>query len=204
MGKTPSPDLGEGWGGVIFKPHSTTNPPPPNLPLTRGRGTTHRKVGISKKINKNELLLIGSMLYWGEGGKTHHGMARVSNCDPAIIKVMMRFFREICHVPEEKFRAYIHTYSHLSASEAEQYWSKVTSIPRRQFYKTYVKASVSSQGKRDKLPYGTLDITICDTKLFLTIMGWIERVKQLLIEEVKRIDVPQSRASARYGYENYS
>jgi transposase len=132
------------------------------------------------KISKHELRLIGLCLYWGEGGKTNHGVARVSNSDPAVIQVMMRYFREICLVKDEDFRGHIHTYSHLNAKEAESYWSSVANIPKRQLYKTYIKRSIASLGKKDKLPYGTFDIYVCNTKLFLSIMGQIEKIKTLL------------------------
>ncbi len=133
------------------------------------------------KISKHELRLIGLCLYWGEGGKTNHGVARISNSDPAVIEVMMRFFREICLVDEKKFRGHIHTYSHLNAKVAEKYWSEVSGIPQTQFYKSYIKKSISSLGKKDKLPFGTFDIYVCNTKLFLEILGQIEKLKQVLL-----------------------
>ena len=129
-----------------------------------------------QNISSRELLLIGAALYWGEGGKSKRGLARLSNSDPLVIKIMMRFFREICKVPEERFRAHIHTFSHLNAESAEQYWSEISGIPRNQFYKTYSKISSASKNKKDNLPYGTVQIYVSDTKIFLTILGWIERL----------------------------
>jgi L-fucose mutarotase/ribose pyranase (RbsD/FucU family) len=131
-------------------------------------------------ISTKELKLIGIILYLGEGGKTSRGMARMANSDPSVIKIMMRFFREICKVEENKFRAYIHTFTHADIEKTEKYWSKITGISRQQFFKTYTKPSSASLQKRDKLPYGTLDIYVCDTKLFLTITGWMEKIKELL------------------------
>lgn len=136
--------------------------------------------GDITKITKHELRLIGLCLYWGEGGKTNHGVVRISNSDPAVIKTMISFFKEICLVKEKDFRGYIHTYSHLNAKIAKKYWSQVSGIPEVQFYKTYIKKSISSQGKKDKLPYGTLEIYVCNTKLFLQIIGQIEKLKVLL------------------------
>ena len=63
------------------------------------------------KITKKQLWLIGMMLYWGEGGKTRRSV-RFTNSDPDLIKIMMLFFRDICEVPEEKFRGYIHIHQH--------------------------------------------------------------------------------------------
>lgn len=130
-------------------------------------------------LSSRDLWLLGTALYWGEGGKTNRGSARVANSDPAVIKLMMRFFREICKVPEEKFRGHVHTFSHLNKNAAEKYWSEVSDIPREQFFKTYTKPSIASKHKKDSLPYGTFQIYVNDTKLFLTIMGWIEKTKDL-------------------------
>lgn len=133
-----------------------------------------------KKITQEELKLIGVSLYWAEGGKTKNSV-RISNSDSCIIRVMMRFFRQICSVEEHKFRVQVHTHSHLNVRNAENYWSSLTGIPVSQFYKTYAKPSVSSLGKKDSLPYGTVQIYVCDTKLFLVIKGWTEKIKELLL-----------------------
>lgn len=136
------------------------------------------------QISQEQLKLIGIILYLGEGGKTSRGMARLANSDPAVIKIMMRFFREICKVENNKFRAYIHTFAHANIEETEKYWSKITGIPRQHFFKTYVKPSAASLQKRNTLPFGTLDIYVCDTKLFLTITGWMEKIKELVTGDI--------------------
>ena len=133
-----------------------------------------------RALSKNDLRIIGLCLYWGEGGKTVRGMARISNSDPAVIKVMMRFFREICLVEEKKFRGSLHIHSHLESHKAEKYWSTISGIPQSQFYKTYAIPSTASKGKKDTLPYGTFDIYVCSTKLFLEIIGQIEKIKEVL------------------------
>ncbi len=132
-------------------------------------------------ISLEQLRLVGSMLYWGEGGKTDHWSVRVANSDPAIIRVMMRFFREVCKVPEDKFRAQVHTFEHADMGKTQTYWSHLTGIPQKQFYKGYKKPSSASLQKRKTLPFGTLDLYVHDTHLFLTIKGWIEKVKELVI-----------------------
>jgi len=132
-------------------------------------------------ISLEQLKLIGIILYLGEGGKTNRGMVRLANSDPSVIKIMMRFLREVCKVPENKFRASIHTFAHANIEKTEKYWSKISGISRNQFFKTYIKPSTANLQKRNTLPFGTFDIYVCDTKLFLTIMGWIEKIKELVI-----------------------
>ena len=126
-------------------------------------------------VTHKELWLMGIMLYWAEGGKTQRTV-RFSNGDPEMIKIMMRFFRNVCHVPEKKFRGYIHIHPHLDPKRAEAYWSTVSGIPLDKFFKTYQKPNASSQNKKDTLPYGVMDIYVLDTKLFLKIVGWSQGI----------------------------
>jgi len=140
----------------------------------------NRAMDEIKKISQQELKLIGTMLYWGEGGKTNRGVVQFSNSDPGMILIMMRFFREICAVPDLKFRGYLHIHPHLDYQKAEKYWSDISGIPLTQFYKTYRKMNVASKHKRDNIPLGTFDIYICNTELFLKIQGWTEGVKSKL------------------------
>lgn len=140
--------------------------------------THSRNIG---EISKNELLLIGTALYWAEGAKRTKGVAGISNGDPMLIKVAMRFFREICKVPEDKFRGYIHIHSHLNHKKAEEYWSRVSNIPLTQFYKTYRNPKDTRGNGKDTMPYGTFDVVICDTQLLLKITGWIQGLTNRLV-----------------------
>ncbi len=133
------------------------------------------------KISLRELKLIGIVLYLGEGAKTLRGKVAIANSDPLVIKIMARFLREICKVPESKFRGQVHTFTHANIGKTEKYWSKITGIPRKQFYKTYIKPSSASLQKRKTLPFGTFDLSVNDTKLLLTILGWIEKIKELTV-----------------------
>ena len=143
-------------------------------------------INIAKKdytrISLDKLKLIGIILYLGEGAKTNKGTVSVAYSDPSVIKIMARFLREVCKVPESKLRGHIHTFAHANVEKTEKYWSQITKIPRKQFYKTYIKPSAASLQKRKTLTFGTFDISVSDTKLLLTILGWIEKIKELTIK----------------------
>lgn len=132
-----------------------------------------------KNLSKKELFLIGIIFYWAEGSKTRRGVVEFANGDPNAIKVMMNFFKKICYVREEKFRGHIHIHQHLNVRRAENYWSEVSGIPLKQFFKTYNKLNKSSKNKKDSLPFGTFSIYVCDTELFLKMKGWIDGVIKL-------------------------
>jgi predicted transcriptional regulator len=125
------------------------------------------------KLTRNELFLVGIALYWGEGTKKKRGVAEFTNSDPIMIKVMKRFFLEICKVPKEKFRGHVYVHSHLPPSTAVMYWSKISAIPTKQFHKTSIQKNVN-RVQKDTLPYGTFAMSIYDTQLKLKIDGWIK------------------------------
>jgi len=133
---------------------------------------------ISKEIGditERELMLIGVALYWAEGSKKEKWTINFSNSDPQIIRLMMLFFRRICKVKEDKFRAWIQIHPNISEGKAKNFWSKVTRIPPIQFNKTQINVSRSSKLRRnrDALPFGTVHVRISDVNLLNRIKGWI-------------------------------
>lgn len=141
------------------------------------RATSLKKIEV---ITDYELLLLGAALYWGEGYKRHGGKrpypyVSFSNSDPDMIKVFMRFTREILKVPEEKIKPSIHIYPGIIKEEAIRFWSKVMCIPENKFSASFM-ISKASQGKRPKnlLPNGTLDLRVFSRKKFFEIMGLID------------------------------
>ncbi len=149
------------------------------------RESTRRQIIIDRarsdisRLSKRDLFILGIALYWGEGSKTNRGSVQMVNTDPRLIKISMKFFRDICNVAEERFRGHVHLHPHLDVKQAEEYWSLHSGIPLQQFFKTSMQQSRSSKHKRDSLPYGTFSIYVCDTELFLKIKGWTEGIANL-------------------------
>jgi hypothetical protein len=164
--------------------------------IKRNQAQTHKAIQRSTTIQKTsskeiglithrELLLLGASLYWAEGYKrpivnngktrTYHPVS-LSNSDPLLIKLFLKFLREVCKVEDSKISANIRIFEHQNASQLLQFWHKTTKIPLGKFHKFYYGISKSSLGKRpfNVLPYGTIQIVIGDTQLFHRIMGWIK------------------------------
>ena len=133
------------------------------------------------QISKKELLLIGAVLYWGEGTKSEKGSVSLcfTNSDTLMISVYMKFIREILKIPEEKIRAGIHIYPSIPADEARSFWSKITKLPENRFY-IITQVSRSSQNKRpfNILPYGTIAIKINSRQQFFKVKGMIKGIVQ--------------------------
>lgn len=134
--------------------------------------------GRADRVTLDQRLLkwIGVGLYWAEGAKGRKGgSAEFANSDPRMIRLMMRWFREVCRVPEEKFRIRVQLHPGQSVEKALAMWSRVTRVPLRRFNRPSIKTSVTSRGKRGNiLPCGVATIRIPSTELFHRIQGWID------------------------------
>jgi transposase-like protein len=130
-----------------------------------------------EKLSTDPLWCVGTALYWGEGGKTQQ-TARLSNSDPVVIRIMMKFFLKYSGVSKDKYHGHIHTFSEQNAKVALSYWSGISGIPEDKFYKTYVKQSSASKHKRKTLEYGTVQIYIHDTNFFFRLMGWMKGLER--------------------------
>jgi len=129
-----------------------------------------RKEVREKSLFKNPLFLSGIMLYWAEGAKKDESI-NFSNSDPRMIKFMMRWFREICEIPEEKFRIALHIHELHCRKDIERFWSDITMVPLSQFHKIQIKPT-SLRHRKNPLYDGTCGIRISNKDLFRKIKGW--------------------------------
>ncbi|HXK35530.1 MAG TPA: hypothetical protein VJZ52_00565 [Candidatus Paceibacterota bacterium] len=129
------------------------------------------KVGILKS---RDLLIAGAALYSAEGHTKGRYQVEVANSNPFIISLMMRFFREILKIPEEKFRCGLILHPEINEGEAIKFWSDITRIPRSQFTKPYTKPPKTTTGKMHNILYnGTAKVRICDIKKLWELKGYI-------------------------------
>jgi len=140
----------------------------------------------SKEINTlsfSDLKLIGSALYWAEGGAKNRNRLQFSNSNPFMIKVVMRFFRKVCGASEDKIKAIIHIYPGINYQKALNFWCQITKLSKNNFYSPQTQISKASKRKRPRntLPYGTLHLTILDTKLACRVKGWIKGMAKNLM-----------------------
>ena len=118
------------------------------------------------------------MLYWAEGDKRHRNAARISNSDPELLKLFMRFLRECLAVPDERIRANCNLFAdHLHhQKEVEQFWLDTLELPPSCLCKSVVNVySKYSQKKRcGLLPYGTTRVVVHSVRVAQQIYGAIQ------------------------------
>jgi hypothetical protein len=102
------------------------------------------------------LKVVGAVLWWGEGSKSRPDKrwknavsypVELTNNEPLVIKVFLRYIREIVNIPEEKIKLQIQIHVNDNKQELENFWSDVTGIPRSRFNKTIVRPVGNKPGK---------------------------------------------------------
>lgn len=90
-------------------------------------------------FNKKQQKILCAMIYWCEGNKGVRDLVFFTNSDPQLIKTFLSLFRNSFEIIEEKFRVCMHLHSYHNEIKQKEFWSKITSIPQSQFFKTYQK-----------------------------------------------------------------
>ncbi len=124
----------------------------------------------------NRLFIAGLMLSWAEGDK-RSGEVQFSNSAPEMIKLMMKWFREFCKVPESKFRIGLFLHSLHVRDNCLEFWSKITGLSTGQFNKPYIKPTIFSN-RKNKLYEGTCVIRVHSRDLMSKILGWLDGIKE--------------------------
>ena len=131
------------------------------------------------KLSKRDLLIAGIAMYWSEGYRYSGGeQVGFTNSDPRMILFMLKWFKEICGVSDDRFslQVKINKIHKNRIIKIEKYWSKITNIPFSQFNKTVlIKTKSKKVYPNNNNYYGTLRITIRrGTPIRRKINGWIE------------------------------
>ncbi len=122
-----------------------------------------------------KLKIAALMLYWAEGAK-NGDTVDFANSDPKMIKIFLRFLREICGVAESRFRVYLYAFDNQNIVALKKYWSTITKVPLVQFTKPYIRKVFDKQ-KNQKMPFGMIHIRYNDKRLFSVIKTWLRQYK---------------------------
>lgn len=145
------------------------------------RGLARRRaaqeLGREQARAGDPLHLAGCMLYWAEGSRRRDCVEFV-NSDPAMIRYFIEFLRLCFQVPEAKIRVTCNLFAdHLDRQrQVEDHWLETLRLPRSSLRKSTVNhySKYSRKKRRNKLPYGTCRISVCDTQLVQMLYGAIQ------------------------------
>lgn len=135
--------------------------------------------GVSEisQLNQRELFLLGIALYWAKGYRKGDGEFGFTNSDPRMIRFIIRWLQESCKIPREKIysRICINSIHKGRINVINEFWSKNTSIPLKQFTKpTFINVKSKKRYLNSSEYFGTLRIKVRQsTNLRRKISGWI-------------------------------
>lgn len=147
----------------------------------------NKAISEIKNISNRELWLIGVSLYWAEGAKQkeHNVSQKVafSNGDPLMIKLFLKWLKEILKISDSNIFFEIYTHENLKNKNVQtiKYWSKITNSPKYKFDRIYYKTNkIQTKRKNVGIDYHGL-LRICirkSTNLNRKISGWIDGIIQ--------------------------
>ena len=146
------------------------------------RGKPQFKLKEKLKSSEEQLKIAGIMLYWAEGtliGST----VDFTNSNPRMVKVFLRFLREVCGVDNTRLRIYLYAYAYQDLGKLKSYWSSLTGVPVSQFTKPYVRIGNPNASGR-KLLYGLVHVRYNDKRLLENIKAWIHEYISKICGEV--------------------
>lgn len=132
---------------------------------------------LKESINNKDTALIAlTMIYLGEGGKSKTGSVSIGNSDQNVIRLFLYLLNICFDIDKSKFRCTVQCRADQNTQELEKFWSKTTSIPLAQFYKTRIDPRTIGKPSR-KLDYkGVCSLDYFSADIFNTIMTIISIV----------------------------
>jgi len=147
-----------------------------NVIKHRRKRIKYQEEGRAKAREGDQLHLAGCMLYWGEGNKSRTEI-RLTNSDPDMMIIFMRFLRESLQVNECKIKMALNFYLNngLSQDEIESYWQDLLNIPAKRMRDSIINNQPSSSKQKGrKLPYGMCMVEVNSVKHKQHIYGAIQ------------------------------
>jgi len=127
-------------------------------------------------INKeqSQLFALGVGLYLGEGDKRTSCAVKLGNADPDILKLFLRFLKEICGAKEAKIKAEINIFNDVDVNKAIKFWLTSLGLKRAQLRTVTIREPRGDGSYRHKSKYGTFTICFENTKLKSIVNKWCQ------------------------------
>jgi hypothetical protein len=117
------------------------------------------------------------MRYWAEGSKRRN-QAILTNSDPDLLGVFVRFLRSCYAVSDERIALSVncHLGNGLTVDEIERWWLDQLELPHSCLRKATVNrpSRASALRRGHVLPYGTARVSVCSVRIIQSIYGAIQ------------------------------
>lgn len=144
----------------------------------RKRQNKHQKKGAQRvgKLSNREFMLVGATLYWGEGHKTPNGVVGLTNADPMVISLFVKWLHIFFNVSLDKMKIQLNIHSDMDEVASKNFWKQVTGFSDKQFYKTQIAKNTVAGIKKKQNYRGTATVRLCNTNLQFEIQGMLKQL----------------------------
>jgi hypothetical protein len=140
----------------------------------------YRENGYERAKADDQFRLICA-LYWGEGSKSMGSVFAVSNSDPRLLNVFLRWLIAEGYDEAVRFCVQYHPTNGLSEKEIQDWWLEHLQGLKARHMKPFSVCRIhraSQQKHVGKLPYGTGRLYVCRTELLYRIFGGIDWISE--------------------------
>ncbi len=125
-------------------------------------------------LSHRELFLVGVALYLGEGDKTNPSLI-LTNSDPRILKLWIRFLDKVCNVSSQRLKARIDYYEDLDYQMLLAFWSGELGMSSENFDRPTLKKGRAARGNHlgRRSLYGTVHVAFHDSRLKSLMVSWM-------------------------------
>lgn len=133
-----------------------------------------------KSISGRELFIAGFFLYWAEGGKTRRNTLTLSNTDPAMLKVYLKWLI-LLGVSKNKLKIRLHLYKDMDRDKEILFWKKELGLAQSQFQKAWIKNSkMTDLTYKNNFGHGTCNILLHNTIITVYVLMGIKFIANVL------------------------
>lgn len=130
-----------------------------------------KNLHLIKKIDISQQKLLLSILYLGEGAKYGKSSTlTLGSSNPLIIKLYLKFLKNCFSIDNSKFRVRIQCRFDQNIKDLEDFWGKVITIDKKQFYPTYIDKRTKGKPTLKKDYKGVCTIHYFDRKIQLELI----------------------------------
>lgn len=132
-----------------------------------------------KTIEERDLLIGGIFLYMGEGSKTTKGTTALTNTNPDILTLFIKWLY-LHDVPASKIKVQLHLYENMDSKKQILFWSTYLGIDKKQFRKPHIKPVHSdSISYKNKFGQGTCTVLFENVSMYEMTMMYIKYIQEL-------------------------
>lgn len=128
-----------------------------NSSIARAKKIARKDIGV---ISRRDLFMVGLGVYMGEGTKTSN-VIRIVNANPQIIRLGVRWFKEVIGLKNENLSMRMYLYPDSNERECLKFWMGVTGLPKKNFLSTQIDTRGDKKStKKSKLQFGTVHLGV--------------------------------------------